>query len=200
MPINYKEGKGMYKLKKALATAGSSAVLVLSMGGVAGADAVNNCTQGFQFVGGTCVAVDDSKTVNVDRSNTVNGNCSGIFQTGDADASSTGVGGNGGTGIGVLGSGTGGAGGSGSGSSSANSGVTFDPDCSVNNVTNVTKVVAAAKAAPVEAQVVAPAGGVHAGGGAGVEASSAASIAGLAASAGSLGLGVVLRKKALLGL
>jgi hypothetical protein len=184
----------MNQLKKALATAGTSAILAMSAGGVAAAGV--NCTTTNSGVNGAQIqtCVDDSTNV----AYTVSGNCSGIFRT-DSDQSqrsnteqeneSAG---------GLVGSNnsTNSNSSSTSQSQSAN-GVTFAPNCSVNNVSQV----AAAPAAASSSQVVAPSGGVHAGGGAGVSsASSTASVAGLVASAGSLGLGVIVRKKALLGL
>lgn len=182
----------MNQLKKALATAGASLVLSLGAAGAAAADVT--CTTTNSGVNGaqvqTCV---DSST---QTSYTVSGNCSGIIQStvNNSQSASTGQ----------SNASTGGAGVVGGNNNSSNSnssstsqsqtgGVTFAPNCSVTNVSQVA-------AAPAAAQVKAPTGGVHAGGGAGVSASSGASIAGLVASAGSLGLGFVVRKKALLGL
>lgn len=64
-------------------------------------------------------------------------------------------------------------------------GITFSPDCSTQNVTNVQQAVAAAAAAQVQA----PKGGVGAGVG-GAVGSSLTAMFGIAGSLGSLGLGL----------
>lgn len=183
----------MKQLKKALAAAGSGAVLALSM--VGGASAAVTCTTSNSGVNGAQVqtCVDDSTNTTY----TVSGNCSGIIQSVVTQTQVNGSAqGNGSTG-GVFGDNNSTNTNNNSTSQSQTGGVTFAPDCSVTNVSQV----AAAPAAAAAPQVKAPKGGVHAGGGAGASAaSSTASIAGLVASTGALGLGAIVRKKAFLGL
>lgn len=195
----------MHKLKRALAT--TSASLVLSLGAVGGASAAVTCTTTNSGVNGAQVqtCVDDSTNTTY----TVSGNCSGIFQTttNQNQSSSTNQTNVSSGGVGLVGGSNNSTNSNSSSTSQSQSGsnLTFAPDCSVTNVTKLAAAASKASAtassqADEEAQVVAPTGGVHAGGGAGAEASSTASLAGLAASIGSLGMGVALRKRALLGL
>jgi hypothetical protein len=192
----------MIQIKRALATAGTGAVLALSMAGVAAADASTtvDCTSDAKGISGNLcggAAVDNSTTTTY----TVSGNCSGIFQTtiSQSQNSNTEQENESAGGLAVFGGNNNSSNSNSSSTSQSQSanGVTFSPNCST------TTTVAAAPAATPAAkqQVAAPAGGVHAGGGGAVSAaSSTASVAGLVASVSSLGLGAIVRKKALLGL
>lgn len=202
----------MYQLKKALATAGASTILVLGLTGAASAspyhhhDSYTNNSYNKSYNKTITVTNTDDHSINV------NGNCSGVIQNNVEQSQSSSQNSSGGN-QGNLGGNLGGdntnsqsnsQSNSNSSSQSQSNNVTFAPNCSTTTNTTVKLVKAttvAAKPAVVSEQVVAPTGGVHAGGGAGVaNASSAGSIAGLAVSAGSLGAGAFLRRKSLLGL
>lgn len=192
----------MNKLKRVLAAAGTSSVLAVSMAGVAAADATSNvdCTSGdaLGVSGNVCGAITSDSSTNY----TINGNCSAFINTGSNSATSS-AGSTGGAGVGGAGTvGTGGAGTGGSASSSSsassNSSVTFAPDCSTH--TTVAAASSAGRGAAV-AQVDVPKGAVHAGGGgAATSGTSFASLLGLTGSVATLGAGVAMRKKGLLGL
>jgi len=133
-----------------------------------------------------------TQTTNVDRSVNVNGNCSGVIYS-SVDQNQQTLAGN-------LGGNLGGNGGgqttdqsttqSNTVTNSQTAGVTFNPDCSVNNVTTV----AAASTTSTQAQVKAPVGGVEAGLGGGATAgSSLQAIFGLVGSLSTAGLGMGLK-------
>jgi hypothetical protein len=186
----------MNKLKRVLATAGTSSVLALSMAGAAGATSSGG-------------SIDNSfndtytKTVSVDKSLNVNGNCSAIIQT-EVDQSNnnstvqeqTSTGGA----LGKDNSNNSSQSQSNTTDQSNTSNVTFSPDCSTHTTTVAAASSNGGRGAAVT-QVDAPSGAVHAGGGAGVTSgTSFASLLGLTGSVATLGAGVVMRKKGLLGL
>ncbi len=198
--------------------------------GVAGANVcpnvdVNN-SRNYTITLGNCSAI---ITNNVTQEQTV------VAATDQANANGAttgaGVGGAGtGAGVGTVGEGTGtGTGGAGTGTATNDqsntatttatgnqtSGVTFSPDCSTHNVTNITQAAApvstpvtggmgsggavlAASTSKVAAattpQVQAPQGGVGAGAGGAAPASLGLSLVGVVGSVGTMGLGLVLRK------
>lgn len=179
----------MNQLKRILGTAGASAVLALGMAGAAGAEGMPQKMPN----------INDSfnETTNVDRSVTVSGNCSNYIKNEQGNQNSTSQ---------VQ------------SSSSSNGEVEKDSSVANNNsqtngtnqsnTLNITQdcsthttVAAAAPVKTPASQVVAPAGGVHAGGGGGsADSTSLPALLGMTGSIGALGVGVAMRKKALLGL
>ena len=185
----------MNKVKALLASVGSVMVLALASVAPAAADAAasNDCSNtGSGSAGCAASATDNSITLSV------SGNCSGIFQLSSAQVNALlgQVNGQAGSGNNV-GSGSSTSSNSQSSSQGNSSSFTFSPDCSVTNVAAAPSGGQGA-GAPEAAQVQAPKGAVHAGGGAGVaQVSTATSLAGLFGSLSAAGLGLTLRKRQL---
>lgn len=184
----------MNKLKRVLGTAGASAVLALGMAGAAGAS---------EMPRGQAPNINDSynETTTVDKSVNLNAPCSSYIKSEQGNENNTTqnqtsyTGGNGEVEKDSTSTSTSAT--SQSNSTNQSNAINVSQDCS----THTTQVAAAAPVKTPASQVVVPAGGVHAGGGGGsADSTSLSALLGMTGSIGALGVGVAMRKKALLGL